>query len=165
LIDGTSMRGFWFFGPFAPPRQLGFAGLFNLPFQPVFGNGKNYRSISHTDDIARAFFLAEENKNTFGKWYWIVSGKPNITVNDIYSTIARVFNKKYKPFYIPVFICKCFGLLDSFMGMFGLLHPTIHAAGKFYFDIAGTSDAAKRDFGYDSQMTLDYAIQELKQMS
>jgi dihydroflavonol-4-reductase len=163
-IDGTSLRGFWFFGPFAPERQLSFFKSFYWKRQPVFGNGTNYRSISHIDDIIMAFFKAEKNLNTYGKWYWIASSKADLSVDELYRQVAQVFGVSYKPLYIPVWLCKVFGHLDSFSAYFGILHPTIHAAGKFYFDIAGTTDAALRDFDFNPRLTVEEAIREVKEM-
>ena len=163
LIDGTSLRGFWFFGPFAPDRQLNFFNMFFLKWQVVFGNGKNYRSISHTNDVIQAFFKAEKEPKTYGKCYWIAAENAKITVDEMNAIAAKVFNTQYNPFYIPVWICKCFGLLDSVLGRFGMLHPSIHAAGKFYFDIAGDISAAKRDFGYQPRMDAEAALRELKE--
>ncbi len=164
-IDGTSLRGFWFFGPFAPARQLTFVNIFYWPRQIVFGNGKNLRSISHTDNIIEAFFKVENNSATFGNWYWIGNDQPHPTVDDIYTSIANALGVKYKPFYIPKLFCRCFELLDTFLGKFNYLHPTIHAAGKFDYDIAGNIDKAKRDFGYIPKVTLQDAAKELKEMS
>ena len=164
LIDGTALRGFWFFGPFAPDRQLTFFNMFSWKRQLVFGNGKNYRSISHVDDIVQAFFKAENQKITYGKWYWIAAEKADITVDDINKISANVFNTQYKPLYIPVWMCKCFGLADSVLGMLGMLQSTIHAAGKFYFDIAGDISAAKRDFDYQPTMDVEEAVREVKGM-
>jgi dihydroflavonol-4-reductase len=164
LIDGTALRGFWFFGPFAPDRQLAFFNMFSWKRQPVFGNGKNYRSISHVDDIVQAFFKAENQKVTFGKWYWIAAEKADVTVNDINRIAAKVFNTQYKPLYIPVWMCRCFGLADTILGKFGMLQSTIHAAGKFYFDIAGDISAAKRDFDYQPTIDMEEAIREVKGM-
>ncbi|MDB5228518.1 MAG: hypothetical protein JWN78_2711 [Bacteroidota bacterium] len=164
-IDGTSLRGFWFFGPFAPARQLTFVNMFYWPRQIVFGNGKNIRSISHTDNIIEAFFQAEKNEKTFGSWYWIGNDRPHPTVDDIYIAIAKELNVQYKPLYIPKIFCRCFELLDTILGKFNYLHPTIHAAGKFDYDIAGDIDKAKRDFGYDPKVTLEDAARELKEMT
>lgn len=164
-IDGTSLRGFWFFGPFAPARQLTFVNMFHWPRQIVFGNGKNLRSISHTDNIIEAFFQVENNPATFGNWYWIGNDQPHPTVDDIYTNIATALGVKYKPFYIPKLFCRCFELLDTFLGKFNYLHPTIHAAGKFDYDIAGNIDKAKHDFGYVPKVTLQDAAKELKEMS
>jgi dihydroflavonol-4-reductase len=164
-IDGTSLRGFWFFGPFAPARQLTFVNMFYWPRQIVFGNGKNLRSISHTDNIIEAFFQVEKNTATFGNWYWIGNDKPHPTVDDIYKTIASALNVAYKPLYIPRWMCRFFELADTILGKFNYLHPTIHAAGKFDYDIAGDIDKAKRDFGYIPKVTLEDAAKELKEMT
>lgn len=164
-IDGTSLRGFWFFGPFAPDRQLNFVNMFYWPRQIVFGNGKNLRSISHTDNIIEAFFAVEKNQATYGQWYWIGNDRPHPTVDDIYKAIANELGVPYKPLYIPKLFCRGFETLDSMLGKCNYLHPTIHAAGKFDYDIAGDIDKAKRDFGYVPRVSLQDAAKELKQMT
>jgi nucleoside-diphosphate-sugar epimerase len=161
-IEGTSLRGFWFFGPFAPARQLTFVNMFYWPRQIVFGNGKNIRSISHTDNIIEAFFKAENNTASYGNWYWIGNNTPHPTVDDIYKAIAEELGVAYKPLYIPKVCCRGFELLDTLLGKFNYLHPTLHAAGKFDYNIAGDIDKAKRDFGYDPKVTLQDAAKELK---
>ncbi len=164
-IDGTSLRGFWFFGPFAPDRQLNFVNMFYWPRQIVFGNGKNLRSISHTDNIIEAFFQAENIPATYGQWYWIGNDSPHPTVDAIYGAIANALHVPYKPLYIPKFACRCFELLDTVLGKFNYIHPTIQAAGKFDYDIAGDIDKAKRDFAYQPKVTLEDAAKELKEMT
>ena len=164
LIDGTSLRGFWFFGPFAPDRQKTFVKMFDLPRQLVFGNGKNYRSISHVDNIIQAFFKAEKSETTFGKWYWIAGNENKMTVDDIYRIAAKKLDKNYRPLYIPVWMCKMFGLADTILGKFGYLNSSLHAAGKFYFDIAGKVDAAKRDFDYNPKISYEDAAEELREL-
>jgi nucleoside-diphosphate-sugar epimerase len=164
-IDGTSLRGFWFFGPFAPARQLTFVNMFHWPRQIVFGNGKNLRSISHTDNIIEAFFQAEKNPATFGNWYWIGNDQPHPNVDGIYTAIANALGVPYKPFYIPKIMCRGFELFDDILGKFNYLHPTIHAAGKFDYNIAGNIDKAKRDFGYEPKVTLEDAAKELKELT
>jgi len=164
-IDGTSLRGFWFFGPFAPARQLTFVNMFHWPRQIVFGNGKNLRSISHTDNTIEAFFQAEKNPATFGNWYWIGNDQPHPNVDGIYTAIANALGVPYKPFYIPKIMCRGFEVFDDILGKFNYLHPTIHAAGKFDYDIAGNIDKAKRDFGYEPKVTLEDAAKELKELT
>ena len=163
-IDGTSLRGFWFFGPFAPARQRTFVNMFYWPRQIVFGNGKNMRSISHTDNIIAAFLKAEKNAATFGNWYWIGNDYPHPTVDDIYKAIATELGVNYKPLYIPKSICRVLEWSDTLLGKFNYLHPTLHAAGKFDYNIAGNIDKAKRDFGYDPKVTLQDAARELKHL-
>lgn len=164
LINGTALRAFWFFGPFAPPRNLNFVKMMDAPRQLVFGNGKNLRSISHVDNTIQAFFKAENEQKTYGKWYWVCGNDNNLTVDDIYKTITNNLGLEYKPIYIPVWVCRFFGMADKFLAWFDMLNPSIHAAGKFYFDIAGNCEAAKKDFGYDPQVSFNDAANELKEL-
>ncbi len=162
LIDATALRGFWFFGPFAPPRQLGFVRSFFWPRQPVFGTGKNLRSISHVDNIVQAFFRAEGNPSTYGKWYWIGDAAGGYTVDQIYGAIAAALGRRYRPLYIPTAVCQALDVADGLLAKFDRLQPTLHAAAKFRYDIAGTSAAAARDFGYEPTIGLEEAAAELK---
>lgn len=164
VIDGTSLRGFWFFGPFMPERNKDFFKMFYWKRQIVFGNGKNYRSISHVDNIIQAFSGAEKNKNTFGKWYWIGDKKAAHTVDEIYQYIADGLNVRYKPLYIPKWMCELFNVLDSTLGIFGKLNATIHAAGKFHKDIAGEITAAEKDFNYEPTVGFEEIKKELNEL-
>ncbi|HNF49106.1 MAG TPA: NAD-dependent epimerase/dehydratase family protein [Chitinophagales bacterium] len=160
-IDGTSLRGFWFFGSFAPERQMNFVNMFYWPRQIVFGNGKNLRSISHVDNIIEAFFQAEKNPKTYGQWYWIGNEQPHPTVDDIYKNIASALGVPYKPLYVPKMVCRLMEKTDTFMGKFNRINSTIQAAGKFDYDIAGNIDKAQRDFGYQPKIDLKMASEEL----
>ena len=166
LLDGTSLRGFWFFGPYAPARQRTFVNMFaTWPRHLVFGDGKNLRSISHVDDIVHAFLAAENQPATVGKWYWIGDADGGYTVDTISGTIADAFGRPYRPLYIPKPVCRLIGTLDTLLGKLGRIHPTITAAGKFDFDIAGVSTAAQRDFGYTPMVSLRQAAAEMLSMS
>jgi len=164
LVEGTSLRGFWFFGPFMPLRNLSFFKMFYWKRQIVFGNGKNLRSISHVDNTIDAFLKAEKRKETIGKCYWVGDRKADYTVDEIYSNIAEGLGRKYSPLYVPRFMCELLAVLDSFIGLFGKLNPTIHAAGKFHKDIAGEITAAQRDFDYKPQIGFEEIKKELKEM-
>jgi hypothetical protein len=80
----------------------------------------------------------------------------------MYRKIAEVRGVTYRPLYIPIWMCKIINIADLMLSKIGILHPTIHAAGKFYFDIAGKIDDAKKDFNYHPIVSFDEAIEELK---
>jgi nucleoside-diphosphate-sugar epimerase len=164
LIDGTSLRGFWFFGPFMPERNKTFFNMFRWKRQVVFGNGKNYRSISHVDNITQAFLKAEKSGTSIGKWYWIGNRNPRTTANEIYAHIASGLNVRYHPFYIPRWICELFSILDLAFGAFGKINATVHAAGKFHKDIAGEITAAERDFDYQPDVEFEEIKKELNEL-
>ncbi len=165
-FDGTALRGFWFFGPYAPARQFTFVKMFSSwSRQLVFGDGKNLRSISHVDDTVRAFLAAENEPATFGKWYWIGDADGGYSMDTIYGAIAGAFYRPYRPVYVPKLLCRLLGAVDALMGKFGRINPTIHAVAKFDLDIAGVSTAAERDFGYAPLVDLSAAAAELPAMS
>lgn len=101
LVDGTSLRGFWFFGSFHPPRQQNFLQMIRWKRQIVFGNGRNFRSISRVDNIVAAFVAAEPSPATYGNWYWIGDPKPDHTVDEIYRRLCNAVATEYRPLYIP----------------------------------------------------------------
>ncbi|MFL5764624.1 MAG: NAD-dependent epimerase/dehydratase family protein [Bacteroidia bacterium] len=160
-IDGTSLRGFWFFGPFMPERNMIFFKMFKWKRQIVFGNGKNYRSISHVDNIIQAFVKAEKAPAAKGNWYWIGNKEPATTVNEIYGHIAEGLRVPYRPLHIPGWICELFSILDLAFGAFGKINATVHAAGKFHKDIAGEITAAERDFDYRPDVGFEEIKKEL----
>ncbi|MGQ0829634.1 MAG: NAD-dependent epimerase/dehydratase family protein [Bacteroidota bacterium] len=163
-ITGTSLRGFWFFGPFMPERNMSFFNMFYWKRQLVFGNGKNYRSISHVDNIIQAFIKAEKRKETIGKWYWIGNKKPDTTVDQIYTHVANALGVTYKPLYVSGWICELFSILDIVIGFTGKLNATIHAAGKFHKDIAGEITEAQKDFDYDPDVEFEEIKKELPEL-
>jgi dihydroflavonol-4-reductase len=159
-IDGTALRGFWFFGPYAPERQRGFLAMMKKPRQIVFGNGKNLRSISHVDNTISAFLKIENAPSTIGQWYWVGDARCDYTVDDIYRILCEANGNTYCPIYIPDIVCSAMRGADWMLGKVGRLHPTIHGIGKFDFDIAGSIEAARRDFGYEPVTSLaEYAAQ------
>lgn len=165
LLDVTILRGFWFFGPYAPARQLGFIRMFSWPRQLVFGNGRNLRSISHIDNVVDAFLKAEKNTATYGKWYWIGDEEGGRSVDAIYQTVADTLGRPFRPFHVPVFACRMLNVVDLVLSKLGRIQPTIYSAGKFHFDIAGRSDAAIRDFDYAARATLGDAVREMNRMA
>ncbi|HLC82326.1 MAG TPA: hypothetical protein VJI69_00755, partial [Bacteroidia bacterium] len=71
---------------------------------------------------------------------------------------------KYNPFYIPRWMCELFSILDSFLGLFGKLNATFHAAGKFHKDIAGEINAAEKDFNYKPDVGFEEIKKELNEL-
>lgn len=165
MLEATSFRGFWFFGPNIPERNLSFFRAFSWPIQPVFGNGKNLRSISHCDDITDAFCKAEKAPATIGKWYWLPTFVQAQTVDEIYKMVSGAFNKKTSLFHVPNFVCDLMSIADTFLSAkLHVLNPTIHAAGKFHKTIATDSsgiEQSRQDFGWQPKVTVGQIQREI----
>ncbi len=162
FIEGTSLRGFWFFGPHMPLRNQSLILMMQWKRQLIFGNGKNIRSLTHIDNVIQAFIKCEKNNTSIGKWYWMSDKEHHTTIDQIFRTIGEKMGLKYQPIYVPEFICEFLSLADILLGKFGILHATVHAAGKFHKDIAGDHAAAKRDFGFEPIGTFDYFSKDIE---
>ncbi len=162
LIHGTSLRGFWFFGPHMPLRNQSLILMMQWKRQLIFGGGKNFRSLTHIDNVIQAFMKSEKSPVTVGKWYWISDKQYQTTIDQIFTTMAETMGLQYRPVHIPDFISSLLSFADILLGYFGILHPTIHAAGKFNKDIAGDHRAAIRDFQYDPIGTFDYFLTDIQ---
>ena len=166
-IDATVLRGFWFFGPNLPPRNKKFIKSFLWPFQIVFGNGKNYRSITHIDDVIHAFIKCQNEEKSYGKWYWIASLEEPQTVNSIYHMISIGLNTRLRLIHIPNYVCDCFSILDSiYSKITGNINATLLAAGKFHKNIATNKEglsSSKDDFNWHPKVTIKRIQEELRQ--
>lgn len=162
LIEGTSLRGFWFFGPHMPERNRSLIKMMKWKRQIIFGNGRNYRSLTHIDNVIQSFIKCEKSAATVGKWYWISDKNYATTVDEIFQSMAKQIGEHYRPFYVPNIVSSIFSLADILLGKFGLLNATVHAAGKFNKDIAGEHSAAIRDFGYDPIDTFTYFQKDIE---
>lgn len=165
FIQGTSLRGFWFFGPYMPLRNQSLIKMLKWKRQIIFGTGKNYRSLTHIDNVVQAFVKAEKESKTFGKWYWISDKNYLTTVDEIFKIMAKEIGEEYRPLYIPNILCSFFSAMDTIIGKFGLLNATIHAAGKFNKDIAGDHTAAQRDFKYEPIDTFTYFKDDIENIA
>jgi nucleoside-diphosphate-sugar epimerase len=165
MLEATSFRGFWFFGPNIPERNLSFFRTFSWPLQPVFGNGKNLRSISHCDDITDAFCRAEQVPATIGKWYWLPTFSQAQTVDEIYKMVSGAFNKKTNLFHVPNSICDLMSIADTLLtAKLHVLNSTIHAAGKFHKTIATDAlgiETSSQDFGWQPKVTVGQIQREI----
>ena len=164
-LKATILRGFWFFGPNPPVRNLGFLRSFKWPIQLVFGNGRNFRSISHCDDLVNAFCLAEVAEASVGRWYWLPSFLRPHTVDGIYRMIGSALGRRVKLVHIPNFFCEIFSVADSLCTKrLKTVNSTLLAAGKFHKTIATDEQGAapaRQDFGWEPAVTEEQIKSEI----
>ena len=166
LLNTTILRGFWFFGPNMPIRNKKFFKSFLWKYQILFGDGKNYRSITHLDDIYSALICASKSNLSIGKTYWIASLKKTTTVIEIYKIISRALNTKLQIIYIPKFLCEFISLLDRvYSSLTSKINPTLLAAGKFHKNIAIDNKKIKqlnKNFDWETDINIDQIKEEIR---
>lgn len=102
----TALRYFCVYGPrqdyrrSIPPVFSSFIIKLLRNQQPtIFGNGEKRRDFIHVDDINNFHLQCMNDERTTGKVFNLGSGV-NYSINEIYQTIAELFNTEIKPKYL-----------------------------------------------------------------
>ncbi|MFL2891442.1 MAG: NAD-dependent epimerase/dehydratase family protein [Candidatus Pelagibacter sp.] len=143
----TIIRGFLFFD-----RNLfkkgGFTELLYSKFQPIIGNGKNFRNVTFKENVVVAFFNILNSNKTNNKIYWIGDRNYKITINQLFKKICNINGINFKPIYLPNF----FGFI--FKGTFNLLTKLGFNSGglftlsKLNLTITSNNDSLSKDTLY-----------------
>ncbi len=153
-IETVIVRGCWFYGVNQPPRQTEFFQMIKKGKPPLFGDGRNLRSMSYVDNMVQGLILAATNPKAKGQIYWIADEKPYET-SEIYKVIAELLGvKKLKFLKIPSPACKIFELADDILQALGLYISKIHVAGEMNKNIACSIEKAKKELGYCPKISL-----------
>ncbi len=137
----TIIRAPWFYGPGQPPRQTLFFRMIREGKMPIFGNGRNRRSMAYTDSLALGLILAAENPNAAGEIFWIADKRP-YPMEEIISTVADVLQKDFslgiaRPApHVPGVISDVARLVDGTLQATGLYHQKIHVLSEMNQTIA-----------------------------
>ncbi|MCM3610389.1 NAD(P)H-binding protein [Planococcus sp. MERTA32b] len=75
--------------------------LDRAPVFPVFGTGEYLQQPIHVEDLADAIVKAYKSNNTSYKAYNL-SGKDELSYNEVINTISNLLNKKVKRIHLPV---------------------------------------------------------------
>ena len=143
----TIIRGFLFFDRNLF-RKGGFTELLYSKFQPIIGNGKNFRNVTFKENVVAAFFNVLNSNKTNNKIYWIGDRNYKITINQLFKKICNINSIVFKPIYLPNF----FGFI--FKGTFNLLTKLGFNSGglftlsKLNLTITSNDDSLSKDTLY-----------------
>ena len=152
-LDTTILRPCWFYGIRQPLRQTKLMRMIQRGKVPLFGDGKNLRSMTYIDNLCDAMLLAEKNKISNGETYWIADKRPYTTL-EIYETIADLLEVDLNIRKIPAIVSKGMRIADRVLQRFGIYQKEIHVAGEMTEDIACSIEKAKKDLGYKPKVDL-----------
>jgi len=154
-MSTTIIRPCWFYGPGQPDRQTKLMKMIIAGNPLLFGDGRNLRSMTYTDNLIQGIMLAEKKKEADGQTYWIADEKPYST-NEIYGTIAKLLGvTKLKPRKIPALFPWGARIADWWLQLFGLYEINIHVGGEMTLNIACSVEKAKRELGYKPKIALE----------
>jgi nucleoside-diphosphate-sugar epimerase len=151
LIDPTIFRAFWIFGPYNDPSAKEW---FTKKRAIIFGDGKNHKNITHTDNIIYAFRLSENEKSTYGKKYWLGEDE-NYTQLKLHKLIAEYYGISFNPIFIPNYVCSMTRSFNKILGKFGFQIWPFDAISKMNLSLNFNNDEIKKDIQYKNVVTLE----------
>jgi nucleoside-diphosphate-sugar epimerase len=152
-IETVVLRLCWFYGPNQPARQSKFFKMIKKGNPIVFGDGKNWRSMSYVENSVQGIYLAATKKDAAGQTYWIADEKPYQTI-EIYKAIADLLGVELKPRHVPALASSVCEMFDDIFQAMGMYQQEIHVGGEMDKDIACSIQKAKKELGYSPKVSL-----------
>ena len=146
-ITYTIIRSFLFFD-----RNLfkkgGLTELIYNKFQPIIGNGKNFRNVTFKENVVVAFFNILNSNKTNNKIYWVGDKNFKITINQLFKKICKINGIIFKPVYLPNF----FGFLSketfNLLTKIGFNSGGLFTLSKLNLTITSKDDSLSKDTQY-----------------
>lgn len=157
-LDAVIVRPPWFYGPHQPPRQTTFFRMVRTGRFPVFGDGRQRRSMSYVDNLVQGVVLAELVETEPGRAWWIADERP-YEVREIVETVGRAladegFDVSPNRFRVPDLVGRLAERADALIQSRGGYHQQVHVLGEMNKTIACDISAAQRDLGYAPEVDL-----------
>jgi nucleoside-diphosphate-sugar epimerase len=134
---------------------------------PIIGDGKNVIDITYVDNVVDSLLLAAQADPQFcGKKYNITNDESK-TLIDIITTLFQALQKPFTPRFIPYALAKKYALcLEKIYSLpFITKEPrlTKYSAGVLSLGQTLNIDAAKKDLGYQPQISIKQGIEHFAQ--
>ena len=143
----TIIRGFLFFD-----RNLfkkgGLTELLYSKFQPIIGNGKNFRNVTFKENVVIAFFNVLNSNKTNNKIYWIGDKNYKITINQLFKKICQINSVIFKPIYLPNFFGFIFRKTFNLLTKLGFNNGGLFTLSKLNLTITSKDDSLSKDTQY-----------------
>lgn len=143
----TIVRGFLFFD-----RNLfkkgKFTELLYSKFQPIIGDGKNFRNVTFKENVVCAFFNILNSKKTNNKIYWIGDKNYKITINQLFKKICKINGIIFNPIYFPNFFGFSFRNIFYFLTKLGFNSGGLFTLSKLNLTITSKDDSLSKDTQY-----------------
>lgn len=143
----TIIRGFLFFDK-SLFKKGGFTELLYSKFQPIIGDGRNFRNVTFKENVVSAFFDVLNSNKTNNKIYWIGDKNYKITINQLFKKICNINGLVFRPIYLPNFfgfiIKRTFNLLTKL----GFNSGGLFTLSKLNLTITSNNDNLLKDTLY-----------------
>jgi nucleoside-diphosphate-sugar epimerase len=153
-METVILRPCWFYGPYQPLRQTTFFQMVAKGRPPVFGDGKNLRSMTYVDNLIQGVLLARDKPQASGRTYWIADAEP-YAWREILATVAKLLDAPLRPQHVPALTSNLARIADMCIQRAGLYQQEVHVVGELGATIAVSIARAQHELGYAPQIALE----------
>ena len=143
----TIIRGFLFFDKNLF-KKGGFTELLYSKFQPIIGDGKNFRNVTFKENVVAAFFDILNSNKTNNKIYWIGDKNYKITINQLFKKICDINGIVFRPIYLPNFFGFIFKRTFNLLTKLGFNSGGLFTLSKLNLTITSNNDNLSKDTLY-----------------
>ncbi|MEO6652942.1 MAG: NAD(P)-dependent oxidoreductase [Ilumatobacteraceae bacterium] len=157
-LNAVMVRPPWFYGPHQPPRQTTFFHMVRRGLFPVFGGGRQMRSMVYVDNLVDGVLRAELCDTPPGGAWWIADARP-YSVTEIVDTVGRAmtdegFDVRPNRAKVPNLVAVVAERADALLQRSGRYHQQLHVLGEMNKTIACDISAARVELGYEPSVDL-----------
>jgi nucleoside-diphosphate-sugar epimerase len=157
-LDAVIVRPPWFYGPWQPLRQTTFFQMVAKGRFPLFGGGRQRRSMVYIDNLVQGVVRAELSVGEPGRAWWIADARP-YEVREIVSTVqqalrAEGLESKDGGLRAPQLVASFAVTADKTLQKLGKYVQEVHVLGEMGATIACEITAARNDLGYEPEIDL-----------
>lgn len=149
----TIVRGFLFFDKDLF-RKSKLTELLYSCYQPIIGNGKNFRNVTFKENVVVAFFNILNSNKTNNKIYWIGDNNYKITINYLFNKICKMNKVAFRPLYFPNFLGVMFRITFNFLNKLGFNSSALFTLSKLNLTITSKEDNLSKDSQYKEIINL-----------
>lgn len=157
-LDAVIVRPPWFYGPHQPARQTAFFKMVRTGRFPVFGDGRQRRSMVYVGNLVQGVVRAELTPTPPGRGWWIADADAP-TINDIVATVRLVLREAGldvapHQLRLPAAVARAAERADRVVQRAGRYSAPLHVLGELGHTIACDITAARAELGYDPDVAL-----------
>ena len=151
-LETVILRPPWFYGPFQPARQTRFFSSVRKGRFPLFGAGRNRRSMVDVEALADASLRACLVEEAAGNAYWVADARP-YEMREVIETVrealaAEGYEVEGSIPRFPSAIADAARRADAALQARGRYVPEVHVLSEMNQTIACDVSAAEEELGY-----------------
>lgn len=158
-FETVVVRAPWFYGPFQPARQTRFFAAVRRGLFPMFGPGRNRRSMVYTDNLVDGLLRAARTPGAAGRAYWIADARP-YPMREILDTVRQALRDEgldvagRSHVRAPAVLADAAGVADAALQRTGRYSQSIHVLSEMNKTIACSIELARAELGYEPRVDL-----------